>query len=47
MSSVERWLTGVTVLAVVATVVASPYSGPIIGQLFGGVANVYKAAKAR
>lgn len=45
MNSLERWLTGVTIVAVVATAVASPYTAPILGALFGGIANVYKGAK--
>lgn len=47
MSTVEKWLTGVTTLAIVATAVASPYTAPILNSLFGGVGNVYKAAKAK
>lgn len=45
MSVVESWLTGVTVVAVVATAVASPYTAPILNSLFGGIGNVYKAAR--
>jgi hypothetical protein len=45
MNAIERWLTGVTVVAVVATAVASPYTAPILSTLFGGVANVYRAAR--
>lgn len=45
MSTVEKWLTGVTTLAIVATVVASRYSAGVINALFGGVSNVYRAAK--
>lgn len=45
MSVVEKWLTGVTVVAVVATAVASPYTAPILNSVFGGIANVYKSAR--
>jgi len=45
MSVIEKWLTGVTVVAVVATGVASPYTAPILGAIFGGVAKVYQGAK--
>ena len=45
MSAISYWLTGVTVVAVVATAVASPYTAPILGALFGGIGNVYKSAK--
>ena len=45
MSTVEAWLTGVTVVAVVATAVASPYTAPILNSIFGGVAGVYRAAR--
>lgn len=46
MSTVEKWLTGVTTLAIVATAVASPYTSPILNSIFGGIGGVYKAAKA-
>lgn len=45
MRTVEVWLTGVTVVAVIATAVASPYTAPILGALFGGIGNVYKSAR--
>jgi hypothetical protein len=44
--TVTKWLVGVTTLAVVATIFSSPYSSKILGAGFGGVASVYKAAKA-
>lgn len=47
MNTVEKWLTGVTTLAIVATAVASPYTAPILTALFGGVGGVYRSAKAR
>lgn len=45
MSTVEKWLTGITTLAIVATVVASPYSSGIITSLANGVGTVYTKAK--
>lgn len=45
MSTVEKWLTGVTTLAIVATAVASPYTAPILNSIFGGIGTVYQKAK--
>lgn len=45
MSTIEKWLTGVTVVAVVATAVASPYTAPILNSIFGGIGGVYRSAK--
>jgi hypothetical protein len=45
VGTVEKWLTGVTVVAVVATVAASPYSAGIFNSIFGGIAGVYRSAK--
>lgn len=45
MSSVEKWLTGVTVVAVVATAVSSSQTAPILTALFGGIAKVYQGAR--
>jgi len=45
MGTVEKWLTGVTVVAVVATAVSSPYTAGILNSLFGGIGNVYRSAK--
>lgn len=47
MSTVEKWLTGVTTVAVVATLVASPYTAPILTATFGGIGTVYSRAKGR
>lgn len=44
-SAVEKWLTGVTTLAIVATAVSSKYTSGILTSLFGGVAKVYQGAK--
>lgn len=45
MNTVEKWLTGVTTLAIIATGVASPYTAPILSAIFGGIGNVYSKAK--
>lgn len=45
MGTVEKFLTGVTVVAVAATLVSSPYTAPILSGLFAGIGNVFKAAK--
>lgn len=47
MSTVEKWLTGVTTLAIVATLVASQYTAPIITATAGGIGTVYRAAKGK
>lgn len=44
--TVTKWLTGLTLVAVVSTVFASPYASKIIGSFFGGVAGTYKAVKS-
>lgn len=44
-NTLTKWLAGVTAVAVVSTIFASPYSSKIFNSLFGGVAGVYKAAK--
>jgi len=41
----QQWITGLTVVAVVATAVSSPYTKGILGAIFGGVADSYRAAK--
>jgi hypothetical protein len=43
--TVQVWLTGLTTVAVVATIAASPYSANILSSLFKGVAGTYSAAK--
>lgn len=45
MNTVEKWITGVTAVALLATAVTSKYTAPILGQIFGGIAGVYKSAK--
>lgn len=47
MSTVEKWLTGVTALAIVATVVTNRTSPQVISSLFGGIASVYRSAQGR
>lgn len=47
MSTVEKWLTGITGLAVVATLVSNRNSPAVINSLFGGVGGVYRAAMGR
>lgn len=45
MTTVEKWLTGVTTLAIVATLVASKYTAGILTAGGNAVAAVYKGAK--
>ncbi len=45
MSSIEKWLTGITTLAIVATIVASPYSSSIITSAGNAVGTVYQRAR--
>lgn len=45
MGTIEKFLTGVTLVAVAATLVSSPYTSGILASLFGGIGNVYNAAK--
>jgi hypothetical protein len=45
MDTIKVWLTGLTTIAVVATVFTSPYSGPIFTSIFGGMSNVYKSVR--
>lgn len=45
MGAVEKWLTGVTAVAVVATLVSSKYTAGILTAGFGGIAKVYQGAK--
>jgi hypothetical protein len=45
MSTVEKWLTGVTTLAIVATLVSSKYTAGILTAGGGAVAKVYQGAK--
>lgn len=47
MGTIERWLTGITVLAVIATVVTNRNSPQIIDSLTGGIAGIYKSAQGR
>lgn len=41
----QKWITGLTVISVVATIAASPYSKGILDSIFGGVAGSFRAAK--
>lgn len=45
MGTVEKFFGGVTVVAVVATLVSSAYTANIFSSLFNGIGNVYKSAK--
>lgn len=45
MSSIERWLAGITTLAIVATVVSNKNSPNVIKAGLGGIAGIYKSAK--
>lgn len=45
MSSIERWLAGITGLAIVATVFSNKNSPNVIKAGFSGIASVYTAAK--
>lgn len=45
MGAIEKFLTGLTVVAVVATAASSPYTSGIFSSIFTGIANTYKAAK--
>lgn len=45
MGTVEKFFAGVTLVAVAATLVSSPYTGNILSSLFSGIGKVYTAAK--
>lgn len=45
MGTLEKLFTGLTVVAVVSTAVASPYTANILSALFGGIGKAYNAAK--
>lgn len=45
MESLSKWLTGVTVVAVVATLVSSRYTAGILTAGGGAVAKIYQGAK--
>lgn len=45
METLGKWLTGVTVVAVVATLVSSRYTAGIFTAAGGAVAKVYQGAK--
>jgi hypothetical protein len=44
-NTVKVWLTGLTTVAVVATIFASPYAANILSAGFKGIAGTYSAAK--
>lgn len=44
-NSIKVWLTGLTTVAVAATVFSSPYSANILSAFFKGVGGTYTAAK--
>jgi hypothetical protein len=45
VNTVEKWLTGVTTLAIVATLVASKYTAGILTSGGKAIASVYQGAK--
>lgn len=45
MGTVEKWLVGLTTVAVVSTLVSSPYSANVINAIGNVIAGGYKAAK--
>lgn len=47
MSTVEKWLTGITGLAVVATLVTNRNSPNVITSITNGIAGIYRAAMGR
>lgn len=47
MSGVEKWLAGITGLAIIATVVSNRNSAAVLNSLFGGVSSLYRTAMAR
>jgi hypothetical protein len=47
MSTLEKWLTGITTLAIVATVVSNRNSPEVIKATSGGIAGIYKTAMGR
>lgn len=47
MSAVERWLSGITALAIIATVVSNKNSPNVIKATTGGIGGIYKIAMGR
>lgn len=47
MSTVEKWLSGITALAIVATLVTNRNSPAVINSLAGGIGGIYKQAMGR
>jgi hypothetical protein len=47
LTTVEKWLAGVTALAIIATVVSNRNSASVINSVFGGIGNVYQKASGR
>jgi hypothetical protein len=47
MSTVEKWLSGITALAIVATLVTNRNSPAVISSITGGVGGIYKNAMGR
>ncbi len=45
MNTIQRIFLGFTAIAVVSTLVASPYTANIFGQGSAGIANIYTAVK--
>jgi hypothetical protein len=45
VDNIKVWLTGLTTVAVAATVFSSPYAANIMSAFFKGVAGSYSAAK--
>lgn len=47
MSTIEKWLSGITALAVVATLVTNRNSPAVISSAAGGIGAIYKNAMGR
>lgn len=47
MSVIEKWLAGITGLAIIATVVSNRNSPAVINSLGAGVSSIYKTAMGR
>lgn len=43
--TVKAWITGLTAVAVGATIFSSPYAASIFGAIFKGIGGSYTAAK--
>jgi len=45
MPAIQKIFLGFTLIAIVSTLVSSPYTATIFGQAAGGVAKVYDSVK--